>query len=157
MNMLPVHVHRAPGGWMEVHARKTRTKRDWAEEIEWLELRYPDVERIVLVMDNLNIHVNTSLYEKFDPEKAFRLAQRLEIHYRPKHGSWLDMAEIELSALTPQCVGKRRIGSMEEMVAEVQAWSTSRNSRQKGMGWQFTTPEARTKLKHLYPVIKTEG
>ena len=107
-------------------------------------------------MDNLNTHVLSSIYEKFDPEKAFRLARKLEIHYTPKHGSWLDMAEIELSALTAQCVGRRRIGTIEEMRNEVKAWSTSRNSRQKGIDWQFTTSDARTMLRPLYPVIKTE-
>ena len=104
-------------------------------------------------MDNLNTHVISSLYEAFPPEEAFRLAQRMEIHYTPKHGSWLDIAEIELSALAAQCLGTRRIPSIELLNKELSAWETRRNAEQKGVDWQFTTADARNKLKRLYPVF----
>ena len=103
-------------------------------------------------MDNLNTHVISSFYETFPPEEAFRLAQRLEIHYTPKHGSWLDIAEIELSALAVQCLGNRRIPSIEALNKELSAWETQRNINQKGVDWHFTTADARSKLKRLYPV-----
>ena len=115
--------------------------------------QYPDAEKIVLVMDNLNTHVISSFYETFPPEEAFRLAQRLEIHYTPKHGSWLDIAEIELSALAVQCLGNRRISSIEALNKELSAWETQRNVNQKSVDWHFKTADARTKLKRLYPVI----
>ncbi|MNW25608.1 hypothetical protein D3C74_23550 [compost metagenome] len=101
-------------------------------------------------MDNLNTHTIASLYEAFEPEKALALARRLEIHYTPKHGSWLNMAEIELSALTLQCLN-RRIGSIGELQNEIQAWSNHRNESCKVLNWRFTTQEARIHLKHLYP------
>jgi len=104
-------------------------------------------------MDNLNTHNTSSLYEAFPAEEAFRLAQRLEIHYTPKHGSWLNMAECELSALAAQCLGDRRIPNIEELNSELHAWYTQRNKSQKGVDWQFTTDDARIKLKRLYPVI----
>jgi hypothetical protein len=104
-------------------------------------------------MDNLNTHVISSLYEAFPPEEAFRLAQRLEIHYTPKHGSWLDIAEVELSALASQCLGERRISSIEALNKELAAWEIKRNTAQKGVDWHFTTAEARIKLKRLYPII----
>ena len=105
-------------------------------------------------MDNLNTHEIASLYKFFPPDEAFRLSQRLEIHYTPKHGSWLNVAEIELSALTTQCLAKRRIPSIEELNEELFAWHNNRNASQKGVNWQFTTDDARTKLKHLYPNVK---
>jgi len=141
-------------GWRYAEACERRTKEDWAYRIKWvLDNQYPDAEKVILVMDNLNTHVISSLYEAFPPEEAFRLAQRLEIHYTPKHGSWLDIAELELSALSTQCLGSRRIPSIEMLNEELLAWETKRNSAQKGVDWQFTTEDARVKLKRLYPVI----
>jgi len=141
-------------GWRHAEALPRRTKVDWAHKIRWLLLeQYPDAEKIVLVMDNLNIHTGSSLYEAFPPEVAFDLAQRLEIHFTPKHGSWLNIAEIELSALGVQCLGKRRIPDINTLNGELSSWHTTRNQTQKGIDWQFTTKEARTKLKRLYPII----
>jgi hypothetical protein len=111
-------------------------------------------KKVVLVMDYLNTHNISSLYEAFAPQEAFRLSQRLEIHYTPKHGSWLNMAKIELSALTNQCLSHRRINNMEELATEILSWSTSRTANQKGIDWQFTTQDAITKLKSIYPVIE---
>jgi len=140
-------------GWRQAEALPRRTKKDWAGRIKWLlDERYPEAEKVVLVMDNLNTHTRSSLYETFPPEKAFDLAQRLEIHYTPKHGSWLNISEIELSALTVQCLGERRIPKIEALNAELSAWHTQRNAAQKGVDWQFTTDTARDKLKSLYPV-----
>jgi hypothetical protein len=141
-------------GWRYTEAFPHRTKKDWAYRVKWvLDTRYADAEKIVLVMDNLNTHVISSLYEAFHPEEAFRLAQRLEIHYTPKHGSWLDIAEVELSALSSQCLGERRISSIEALNKEIIAWEVRRNTAQKGVDWHFTTTEARIKLKRLYPNI----
>ena len=140
-------------GWRYAKAFTHRTKQDWAHRVQWvLDTQYPDAEKVVLVMDNLNTHVISSFYETFPPEEAFRLAQRLEIHYTPKHGSWLDMAEIELSALAIQCLGNRRIPSIDLLNKELAAWETERNATQKGVDWHFTTADARIKLKALYPV-----
>jgi len=141
-------------GWRHAEALPRRTKKDWAYKVKGLlDEQYPDVEKVVLVMDNLNTHTVSSLYEAFQPEEAFRLAQRLEIHYTPKHGSWLNIAEIELSALAVQCLGKRRIPKIEALNAELVAWHTQRNIAQKGVDWQFNTDTARNKLKSLYPVL----
>ena len=141
-------------GWRYAEAFEHRTKIDWAQRVKWvLDNQYPDAEKVVLVMDNLNTHVISSFYEAFPPKEAFRLAQRLEIHYTPKHGSWLDIAEIELSALAAQCLGNRRIPSIESLNRELSAWTVRRNAAQKGVDWQFTTADARSKLKRLYPVI----
>lgn len=141
-------------GWRYAQAFKRRTKIDWAQRVKWvLDNQYPDAEKVVFVMDNLNTHVVSSLYEAFPPEEAFRLAQRMEIHYTPKHGSWLDIAEIELSALAAQCLGHRRIPSIEALNKELSAWETARNANQKGVDWHFTYGDARIKLKHLYPVV----
>ena len=130
-------------GWRYVKALARRTKIDWAQQVKWvLDNQYPDAEKIVLIMDNLNTHVISSFYEAFPPEEAFRLAQRLELHYTPKHGSWLDIAEIELSALAAQCLGTRRIPSIEILNKELAAWETRRNADQKGVDWQFTTDDA---------------
>jgi len=112
------------------------------------------VKKIVLIMDNLNTHNISSLYEAFPPEEAFALAQRLEIHYTPKHGSWLNIAEIELSALGRQCLANKRIDDLEILNSEISAWHRDRNVKQKSVDWQFTTSNARTKLKRLYPVIE---
>ena len=141
-------------GWREAEALPRRTKIDWAHKVKWLlDNQYPDVEKVVLVMDNLNTHTISSLYEAFPPEEAFRLAQRLEIHFTPKHGSWLNIAECELSALASQCLGSRRIADIELLNKELAAWHTRRNHTQKGVDWQFTTEDARIKLKRLYPRI----
>lgn len=140
-------------GKRHVSAGEHRTKKDWARWIRgMLEERYPDAVRIRLVMDNLNTHGVSSLYETFEPEKARRLAERLEIHYTPKHGSWLNMAEIELSALNGQCLD-RRIPDMETMQRHIAAWENDRNNRQSVIHWRFTTDDARIKLKHLYPKL----
>lgn len=141
-------------GWREAVAKRQRTRADWAERIKWLlDERYPDVEQVVLVCDNLNTHNIASLYEAFEPAEALRLAKRLEIHHTPKHGSWLDIAEIELSALGNQCLAKRRINSVEKLNEELSSWHTERNNGQKSVNWQFKTADARTKLKHLYPIL----
>jgi recombinational DNA repair ATPase RecF len=113
---------------------------------------YPRAEKVVLVMDNLNTHTISSLYQTFPAEEAFEIARRLEIHYTPKHGSWLNIAEIELSAMTSQCLG-RRIGTLEKLKTELEAWQRERNEKQKTIKWQFTTEDARIKLHSLYPVI----
>ena len=142
------------GGWREAKALQRRTKIDWAHQVKWLlDDQYPDVEKVVLVQDNLNTHKISSLYEAFLPEEAFRLAQRLEIHYTPKHGSWLNIAECELSALAIQCLGHRRIADIETLNVELTAWHTRRNQTQKGVDWQFSTEDARIKLKRLYPIV----
>ena len=142
------------GGWREAEALPRRTKMDWADQTKWLlDEQYPEAKKVVLVMDNLNTHAISSLYERFTPEEAFRLAQRLEIHFTPKHGSWLNIAECELSALAAQCLGNRRIADINTLNAELSAWHTRRNGTQKGVDWQFTTDDARIKLKRLYPIV----
>jgi hypothetical protein len=142
-------------GWRYVHANERRTKIDWAILIrELLEQSYPDVPKIRLVMDNLNTHSISSLYEAFPPELARSLAKRLEIHHTPKHGSWLNMAEIELSAMSKQCLD-RRIDDITTLQKELTAWENHRNAVQKGVDWHFTTVDARTKLKRLYPQFKS--
>jgi hypothetical protein len=141
------------GGWRSSVALPERTSQDWAEQIKWLDEQYPHSEKIVLLMDNLNTHNISSLYKVFPPEEAFRLSQRFEIHYTPKHGSWLNIAEIELSALTIQCLAERRIPSIDDLNKELSAWHTRRNLSQKGVDWQFTTSDARVKLKYLYPIV----
>jgi transposase len=141
------------GGRCEVRVTGRRTARDWAELIrELVEELYPAAERVVLVLDNLNTHVKASLYEAFAPERARRLAERVEIHYTPKHGSWLNMAEVMLSVLARQCLN-RRLGSLEELKREVEAWLREHRAGLK-VDWRFTTAEARIKLKRLYPSIQ---
>jgi hypothetical protein len=138
-------------GKRHVEVRERRTRQDWAHVIqEMLDERYPDATKVRLVMDNLNTHNIASLYETFEPAEARRLAERLEIHYTPKHGSWLNMAEIELSVLTGQCLD-RRIPDIETMRSEVEAWKNDRNNRMNTINWQFRTSDARIKLKRLYP------
>ena len=135
--------------WRYAEAKQQRTRRDWAAFIKWLlDERYPDAEAVVLVCDNLNTH-NIA----FEPAEALRLAKRLEIHHTPKHGSWLDIAEIELSALGNQCLSKRRIDSVDKLNEELASWNTERNAGQKSVNWQFKTADARIKLKHLYPIL----
>lgn len=140
--------------WRYAEATQQRTRTDWAAFIKWLlDERYPDAEVVVLVCDNLNTHNVASLYEAFEPAEALRLAKRLEIHHTPKHGSWLDIAEIELSALGNQCLSKRRIDSINKLNEELASWNTERNAGQKSVNWQFKTADARIKLKHLYPIL----
>jgi hypothetical protein len=130
-----------------------RTRIDWAKFIKTLvDVHYANAEKIVLVMDNLNTHHKCSLYEAFEPSEAKRIADKLEIHYTPKHGSWLNMAEIELSHLNRQCLD-RRIGERSIMAAEVKAWNMARNEKKAVANWRFTTADARIKLRTLYPII----
>jgi hypothetical protein len=140
-------------GWRAVLVTQRRTAKDYAEVLRWLaEDVHPDAEAIVLVQDNLNTHALASLYEAFPPEQARRLAERFEVHYTPKHGSWLNVAEIELSVLARQCLD-RRIASAEELRREVGAWEAERNERAVEVRWRFTTTEARIKLHRLYPSL----
>lgn len=141
--------------WRHIAVCERRTRIDWANQIrELLEIHYPNTPKIRLVLDNLNTHSISSLYEAFLPETARSLAKRLEIHYTPKHGSWLNIAEIELSAMTRQCLD-RRISSIASLRLELSEWEAIRNKNQKGVDWQFTTDDARTKLKRLYPQFKS--
>ncbi len=141
-------------GWRHVRVSARRTRLDWADTIkELVDVHYPTVEKIVLVMDNLNTHTPASLYEAFPPAEAKRLADRLEIHYTPKHGSWLNMAEIELAALSRQCVD-RRLPDQETLAREVAAWEERRNTTSCTITWRFTTADARIKLRHLYPSVQ---
>jgi DDE superfamily endonuclease len=138
-------------GKRTVRVTNRRTRVDWAEFVRMLLLTiYPEVAKVILVMDNLNTHGIASLYEAFDPETARCLATRLEIHYTPKHGSWLNMAETELSVLSRQCLD-RRIESKEKMEQEIATWEKSRNEACTRINWRFTTADARIKLKRLYP------
>ncbi len=138
-------------GKRHVAVTKHRTGKDWAWWIKgMLDERYPNAVQIRLILDNLNTHCLASLYKTFEPQEAWRLAERLEIHYTPKHGSWLNMAEIELSALSVQCLD-RRIPDFETMQSHVAAWENDRNNRQSKINWHFFTNDARAKLKHLYP------
>lgn len=140
------------GGWRHTVALETRKKGDFAVMMnEISQIYYPDVEKIILVADNLNTHTPASFYEAFPPETAYNLAQKFEFHYTPKHGSWLNIAENELSSLSIQCLGDRRINSVVELNEIMSAWETDRNSRQKGVNWHFTAEDARIKLKRLYP------
>ena len=140
-------------GRRHVEVGERRGRRDWADFVRgMLEERYPDAKKVVLVMDNLNTHGATSLYERFPPEIARRLAERLEIHYTPKHGSWLDIAEIELSVLSRQCLN-RRLDSLDALKREVGEWLRDRNNRQTKVKWHFTAADARVKLRRLYPLL----
>jgi hypothetical protein len=141
-------------GWRAVRATDRRTAVDFAEFVAWLvEEVHDEAEKVVLVMDNLNTHKIASLYEAFPPERARAIAERLEIHHTPKHGSWLNMAEIELSVLSGQCL-ERRIAAREELEREVAAWEEERNERRIGVDWRFTAADARIKLRHLYPATR---
>ena len=138
--------------WVEVTARRTR--RDWAKQIQQLvDVRYPEAERIVLVMDNLNTHTPGALYDVFAPAEAKRLADKLEIHSTPKHGSWLNSAEIEFSVLSRQCLD-RRVPDATTLAREVAAWQERRNAATRPVDWRFTTADARIKLKRLYPSLQ---
>jgi hypothetical protein len=141
-------------GWRAVQVTDRRTAKDFAEVLRWLvEDVHGDADKIVLVTDNLNTHKPASLYEAFAPEQARRIAERIEWHYTPKHGSWLDMAEIELSVLSRQCLD-RRIGTRQELEAAVGAWEAERNERAVEVKWRFTTAQARIKLHRLYPSLQ---
>lgn len=141
-------------GKHHVSVREHRTATDWAEEIKYLcDVMYPDADKIILVMDNLNTHKVASLYKKYRPEEAFLLRKRLEIHYTPKHGSWLDIAEIELNVMTKQCLS-RRIESIDKLKSELSAWESERNAKQAKVKWQFTNDKARIKLLSLYPKLE---
>lgn len=141
--------------WRRLSVRERKAKVDWAEEIQQLtNVNFPNAKKIVLVMDNLNTHTPGALYEAFPPEEARRILEKLEIHYTPKHGSWLNMAEIELSVFTRQCLD-RRMPDLATLRLESAAWTDDRNGSGKGVDWHFTTFDARVKLKRLYPVIKS--
>ncbi len=141
-------------GWRTVRVTERRTAKDFAEVLRWLvEDVHEEAQKVVVVMDNLNTHKLASLYEAFPPEQARRIAEKLEIHHTPKHGSWLNVAEIELSVLARQCLD-RRIESRGQLQQETEAWESERNEEQVEVHWQFTTKEARTKLHRLYPTIQ---
>lgn len=142
-------------GWRQMQVTDKRCRRDWAWFVKDLvDGRYKEAEKMVLVMDQLNTHSIASLYEAFPPEEARRIAQKLEIHHTPKHGSWLNMAEIELSVLARQCL-KERMEDKPTLQSQAAAWQARRNQHRTKMNWQFTTADARIKLKRLYPSIDT--
>ena len=144
------------GGHHHVSVREHRTAVDWAEEIKYMvDEMYPEAEKIILVMDNLNTHKPSSLYKKFKPEEARRIIKKLDIHYTPKHGSWLDIAEIELNVMTRQCLS-RRIDSIDKLKAELTSWEKERNEAGAKVNWQFRTKDARIKLISLYPELEDE-
>lgn len=144
------------GEFRQVTARPRRTKSDWAQEVAaLLDTHYVDCEKVTLVLDNLNTHTKGAFYEAFEPAVARAYVKRIEFVYTPKHGSWLNVAECELSAMTRQCLHGRRIGELEELIEELTAWSDHVNAKQRGVDWQFQVDEARTKLTRLYPEIKT--
>ena len=141
-------------GKRHIQVEKQRRRIEWAEVMKYLaDELYPEAEIIVVVMDNLNTHTPAAFYQTYEPEEARRLVQRFEFHFTPKHGSWLNMAEIELSALARQCLD-RRLPDIETVFREVQAWQDQRNSEVVKVHWQFTTADARIKLHHLYPRIQ---
>ena len=143
------------GGKHHVSVHEHRTAIDWAQEIQYLsDVMFPDAEKIILVMDNLNTHKVASLYKAFPPAEARRIIKRLEIHYTPKHGSWLNMAEIELNVITRQCLS-RRIDTITRLKNELSAWETERNRDEAKIRWHFQTGDAREKLISLYPIISS--
>ncbi len=143
-------------GYRQATARPQRTKVDWALEVgNLLDTRYADCEWITLVMDNLNTHTKGAFYEAFPPEQARAYLRRIEFCYTPKHGSWLNIAECELSCMTSQCMQGRRIGELEFLQSEIGTWSKKTTAKQRGVDWQFKIDDARRKLKRLYPKIKT--
>lgn len=143
-------------GWRSARVTARRTRQDFAEQLRILaDEAYPEAETIVLVVDNLNTHGPGSLYERFTPEEAHRLAAKFEWHYTPEHGSWLNVAECELSVLAKQCLN-RRIPDQATLTREVAAWEARRNGQQAKVDWQFTTADARIKLKRLYPLLKEQ-
>lgn len=143
-------------GWRQATVRKQRTKVDWAREMAaLLDTRYAKAQKVILVCDNLNTHTKGAFYEVFPPAKARAYVKRIEFRYTPKHGSWLNIAENELSTMTRQCVTGRRFDEIDKLQAELRAWSTHSNDKQRGVDWQFKVKDARKKLKSLYPKIKT--
>jgi hypothetical protein len=143
-------------GWREVAVRETKTKIDWAMEVaRLLEGRYAECEKVILVCDNLNTHTKGAFYEAFEPERARQLVRRIEFRHTPRHGSWLNIAENELSSLTRQCVSGRRFANVQTLREETAAWSIDVNSTQRGVDWQMKIDDARCKLKSIYPKIKT--
>jgi hypothetical protein len=143
-------------GWREVSVRPTKTKVDWAIEMaRHLEGRYADCPKVIVVSDNLNTHTKGAFYEAFKPERARQLVRRIEFRHTPKHGSWLNIAENELSSLTRQCVAGRRFANVKDLQDETSAWSSDVNSTQRGVDWQMRIDDARCKLKSIYPKIKT--
>lgn len=141
-------------GWREVSVRERRTKIDWAQEMaRLLRTRYRDAKKVILVCDNLNTHTRGAFYEAFPPEEARELVKRLEFRFTPKHGSWLNISENELSSMTRQCLKDRRIGDIETLREETKAWAEHNNSNQREVDWQFKVENARTKLTSLYPKI----
>jgi len=143
-------------GFRQTTARKQRTKHDWAEEMaSLLDTRYADCEQVTVVLDNLNTHTKGAFYEAFEPDQARAYVKRIHFVFTPKHGSWLNVAECELSCLTSQCMTGRRIGELTELQQEITAWSKRTNAKQRGVDWQFKIDDARYKLKCLYPKIKT--
>jgi len=141
-------------GWRQVTARERRTKIDWAREIEeLLRTRYASAGKVLLVCDNLNTHTKGAFYDAFDAETARAVLSRLEFHYTPKHGSWLNIAENELSSMTRQCLKDRRFGTIDEIRKETAAWHSAINHRQRGVDWQFRIDDARLKLRTVYPKI----
>ena len=142
-------------GFRQATARIRRTKTDWASEVaQMLDTRYADCEDVTLVCDNLNTHTKGAFYEAFEPARARAYIKRIKFCYTPKHGSWLNVAECELSCLTSQCLRDRRIGTLTELQSEIAAWSNKTNAKQRGVDWQFRIENARVKLKRLYPKIK---
>ena len=143
------------GGAHHVSVREHRTAVDWTEEIKYLvDVMYPDAKKIILVMDNLNTHKPSSLYKRYSPEEARRIIKKLEMHYTPKHGSWLDVAEIELNVMTRQCLS-RRISDIEQLRRELSAWEIERNILAAKVNWHFRANDARIKLSSLYPAYTT--
>ena len=143
-------------GFRQATARPRRTKADWAVEVaNLLDTRYSKCGKITLVCDNLNTHTKGAFYEAFAPEQARNYVRRIEFCHTPKHGSWLNVAECELSCLTSQCVGDRRIGDLDFLCSEIATWSKKTNQKQRGVDWQFKVADARIKLKSIYPKIKT--
>jgi hypothetical protein len=141
-------------GWRSVSIRKRRTKVDWALEVaELLRTRYAEAPEVILVCDNLNTHTKGAFYEAFPPAEARALVRRLDFRHTPKHGSWLNVAENELSAMTRQCLRGRRFGTVEELRKETAAWQQRINDKQRGVEWQFRIDDARTRLKSLYPKL----
>ena len=143
-------------GFRQATARPQRTKKDWAIEVaHLLDTRYADCECVTLVLDNLNTHTKGAFYEVFPPDVARAYVKRIKFCYTPKHGSWLNVAECELSCLTSQCLSGRRIGELTLLQNEIKIWSDKTNAKQRGVDWQFRIEDARTKLKRLYPKIKS--
>ena len=142
-------------GWRQVSVRPRRTKIDWAQEVEeLLRTRYASSEKVILVSDNLNTHTKGAFYEVFKPERARELVRQLEFCHTPKHGSWLNIAENELSSMTRQCITGRRFATIEELREETTAWHEHSNARQRGVDWQFKVDDARMKLKSVYPKLE---